>query len=221
MIYGGAEDFLDLLIEIIAPYVEDRHHADPADRTLAGWSLGGLFAAYALLTRPVAFRHYLRVSPSLYWADGQLVQHVSSLVCAHGDVSIYLAVGDLEETAATRTWPLPRDQRAAETGVREAQMVSNTRRFADALLALRLPTLTINAEILRGEHHTSLWANALTRGLLALHAYRYRLDACLARQTSTDVVYTRRADQRFCKHHLPRRQLRWPTVRIRLRVARR
>ncbi len=177
LIYGGAEDFLDLLTSVVAPHVEDRHDADQADRTLAGWSLGGLFAAYALLTRPAAFRRYLLVSPSLYWAGDQLFQRVSSLVCPPGDLKVYLAAGDLEEAAATRAWPRPTDLATAETGMRNARMVSNTRRFAEALVALHLPTLSITAEILRGEHHTTQWASALTRGLLALHGDGYRLDA--------------------------------------------
>ncbi|MCA1722261.1 MAG: hypothetical protein LC779_14590 [Actinobacteria bacterium] len=55
-------------------------------------------------------------------------------------------------------------------------MVTNTRAFADALRALRRPGLTVHAEVLRGEHHNTLWASAFTRGLLALHAEGYQVD---------------------------------------------
>lgn len=64
---GGADDTLDLITHQIAPYLEDHHALDPADRGLAGWSLSGLTACWALLTRPTEFRRYLAASPAVWW----------------------------------------------------------------------------------------------------------------------------------------------------------
>ena len=66
---GGAEAFARFLAEEAVPLVERRYRT-AAPRTLVGQSLGGLFAARALLTAPGRFDNYLIVSPSLWW-DGE------------------------------------------------------------------------------------------------------------------------------------------------------
>lgn len=168
--YGGAEAFLDLLVDEVAPYVEHEYAGDPGDRTIAGWSLGGLIGAHALLTRPQAFRRYLLVSPSLWWSDAEILSQLSALTGYEGGLHIYAAAGDLEETVGGRLWP-PAPQGVAT----DARMVGNLYDFVDGLRALRLPGVTVHCELLRGEHHITVWPAAFTRGLLTLHAPSYRL----------------------------------------------
>jgi predicted alpha/beta superfamily hydrolase len=170
LVYGGGEAFLDLLLDEIAPYVEREHDGNPAGRTVAGWSLGGLLGAHTLVTRPDAFRRYLLVSPSLWWADAEVLTKVPALADHKGSLDVYLAAGDLEETAADRTWPPAPD---GATG--DARMVGNLLDFADSLRALRLEGVTVHSEVLHGEHHVTVWPAAFTRGLLALHVPGYRL----------------------------------------------
>lgn len=168
--YGGGDAFLDLLLEEIAPYVEAEHSGDPADRTVAGWSLGGLLGAHALVTRPAAFRRYLLVSPSLWWCDAEVMAKADAPGDRTEPLDVYLAAGDLEETAADRIWPaLPAGAQS------DARMVGNVLDFADALRALRREGLTVHSEVLRGEHHITVWPAAFSRGLLALHVPSYRL----------------------------------------------
>jgi hypothetical protein len=65
---GGADALLTFLTDTLAPEIARRYpRASTTRQALFGHSLGGLFAAYALLTRPEAFAAYLIGSPALNW----------------------------------------------------------------------------------------------------------------------------------------------------------
>ncbi len=70
---GGAEAFRKFLETEVFPLVESRYRAHP-DRTLSGWSLGGLFTVYTFLHNPSLFSRYLAISPSMWWDDSVLVK---------------------------------------------------------------------------------------------------------------------------------------------------
>jgi predicted alpha/beta superfamily hydrolase len=70
--HGGAEGFLQFITRELAPAIEEEYGGDPADRTLCGYSLGGLFTAYALLQEPLSFRRFIAGSPSLWWDERHL-----------------------------------------------------------------------------------------------------------------------------------------------------
>lgn len=175
---GGGDAFLDLLVDVVAPYVEAHHGGDPADRTLAGWSLGALLGTQALLTRPRDFRRYLLVSPSLWWADAEILGRVERLTGCDAELAVYVAVGEREETTAERAWPpMPQMPQADYTEhMRAAGMVTRSRQLVEALRALHLPAMTVSFDVLGGEHHNTIWAAAVSRGLLALHATSYTVD---------------------------------------------
>lgn len=67
---GGAEAFLALLQQQVAPAVAAIAPADPQRQALWGHSYGGLFTLYVLLNHPRAFTVYAAASPSLWWAPG-------------------------------------------------------------------------------------------------------------------------------------------------------
>ena len=69
---GGADAFLTLLDKQIEPLIARRWSVDPARRTLAGHSFGGLLALHALFTRPGVATRYAAVSPSL-WFGGDVL----------------------------------------------------------------------------------------------------------------------------------------------------
>jgi predicted alpha/beta superfamily hydrolase len=52
----------------------DRTYRSRPYRVLVGHSLGGLFAVYALMTRPDVFQGYIAISPALWWDDQSLVK---------------------------------------------------------------------------------------------------------------------------------------------------
>src|SRR3546814_275646 len=74
---GGADALLAFLIETLRPEIAARYpQTDGAEQILFGHSLGGLFAAHALLTRPGAFDAFIVSSPSLYWNQFAILQHL-------------------------------------------------------------------------------------------------------------------------------------------------
>ncbi len=70
---GGADAFLEVIEGQVRAEIEKRVATDPAQQTLWGHSLGGLFVLHTLFTRPDAFTTYAPGSPSLWWADGALL----------------------------------------------------------------------------------------------------------------------------------------------------
>lgn len=70
---GGGEAFLRLLREGIIPFVESCYPVLPDDRTLFGYSYGGLFSAYVLFTEPGLFNRYLVGSSAIWWHDDELL----------------------------------------------------------------------------------------------------------------------------------------------------
>lgn len=67
---GGSARFRRFLVDEALPAIDARYPTAPF-RTLAGWSLGGLFTVETLLAEPEAFQAFLAISPSLWWDDRQ------------------------------------------------------------------------------------------------------------------------------------------------------
>jgi uncharacterized protein len=66
---GGRAAFLDFLTGKLRKEIGRRYTIDLARQSLFGYSLGGLFALYALHTRPDAFHSIVAASPSLEWNE--------------------------------------------------------------------------------------------------------------------------------------------------------
>lgn len=155
---GGAERFLAFLREEVRPLVAARHDVDPAGAGVFGSSLGGLFAAYTLLTAPEAFSRYLITSPALWWNGGEVLELAAEgdrFAAAGPDTRVYLAAGSREEDPAV---PM----------LAAYRLVSNTRELGRRLAARERPDLQVTLEILEGESHTSAVPVSLARGLRAL-----------------------------------------------------
>ena len=91
---GGADAFLTLLDKQIEPLIARRWSVDPARRTLAGHSFGGLLALHALFTRPGVATRYAAVSPSL-WFGGDVLSRGERGATVAGQ-QVLIAVGGNE-----------------------------------------------------------------------------------------------------------------------------
>lgn len=69
---GGGNAFLDFIEKELIPYIDQKYRTTPY-RTLVGHSLGGLFAAHTLATRPHLFHNYISLDPSLIWDNATVV----------------------------------------------------------------------------------------------------------------------------------------------------
>jgi len=95
---GEAPRFLRSLKEEIIPLVDATYRTSP-ERGIAGWSMSGLFAGYALLNSPEIFQRYLLVSPSLWWDDNLLLKQAAQLANdgPQKGRNVFIAYGSEEE----------------------------------------------------------------------------------------------------------------------------
>jgi predicted alpha/beta superfamily hydrolase len=103
MVTGGAADFLQILEKEIIPYIETNYKTNK-DRSLAGHSLGGLFALYALFHEPALFQKYLISSPSLYWNDFEMLGEETEYYGSRHKIlqaRIFISAGSLEPDPMT------------------------------------------------------------------------------------------------------------------------
>lgn len=95
---GGAETFQRFLEREVFPLIESKYRAHP-DRTLSGWSLGGLFTVHTFLENPSLFSRYLAISPSLWWDDSVLVRETRERLRSGDTLSsipLVITLGNLE-----------------------------------------------------------------------------------------------------------------------------
>lgn len=138
---GGADAFLDFLTgdlrrEIAARYPQTAGGAE----ILFGHSLGGLFAARALLARPDSFSAFIASSPSLWWNDfsilGELSAFQDRLAALPRQPRVFVDVGAKEQDLPTSVPDgIGVTVAEAQAQIRAARMVDAAREFAAALEA--------------------------------------------------------------------------------------
>ncbi len=83
---GGAGGFLAFIEQDLIPHIDANYRTDPADRTIGGHSLGGLFSLYALFHAPETFNRYIASSPSLHWDDRVTFEYEEEFATEHADL---------------------------------------------------------------------------------------------------------------------------------------
>jgi predicted alpha/beta superfamily hydrolase len=109
---GDGDRYLTFVIDQVIPRVEStfRVDRDPARRSIAGSSMGGLVSLYALWKRPDAFGAAAALSPSAWFADEAIIDFVKARPAPPG-----------------RLW--------LDTGAEEGDlMVDSVRRLRDAIV---------------------------------------------------------------------------------------
>ncbi len=70
---GDAGRFLEFLRDELFPFLETNYRAAP-NRTVVGWSFGGLCTLHAVVAMPDLFQAYLCIGPSVWWDDDLVVK---------------------------------------------------------------------------------------------------------------------------------------------------
>lgn len=166
---GGADAFLRFLTDTLAPEIAARYpEASPTDRILFGHSLGGLFTAYALLTRPGSFSTFLSNSPSLWWDGFAILGHLPAfaeeLAGLERQPRVLIGVGGKEQDVPTKV-PGGMAMSLAEVQaiVAASRMVDAVPEFAAALSDAGLGD--VQHVIYDDEDHSSVVPAAMMRGL--------------------------------------------------------
>jgi len=138
---GGADTFLAFLVDTLRPEIAARYpQAAGGTPVLFGHSLGGLFAAHALLTRPDSFAAFIVSSPSLWWDGFSIVQKLPVFEARLAELPrqprVFVDVGAREQDVPTSVPEgLGVTLAEAQAQISAARMVDGAREFADALRA--------------------------------------------------------------------------------------
>ncbi|MBY8824950.1 alpha/beta hydrolase [Sphingomonas colocasiae] len=136
---GGADAFLAFLTDTLRAEIAARYPRTMAgEQILFGHSLGGLFAAHALLTRPDSFSAFIVSSPSLWWDGFSILARLpgfrARLAALPRQPRVFVDVGAHEQDMpASVPDGLGVSLEEAQAQIRAARMVDAAREFADAL----------------------------------------------------------------------------------------
>lgn len=95
--FGQASGHLDFMRNDVFTYVGNNYRTDPENRSYFGYSLGGLFGAYALLAQPNTFKNYIIASPGLKGDIPYLTEITANLKDQNLNANVFISYGTLEE----------------------------------------------------------------------------------------------------------------------------
>ncbi len=104
---GQASNHLDFIRNDVIKYIENNYRTDPEKRAYFGYSMGGKFGVYILLTEPSTFKNYILGSPSL--SRGRDVPILSELGANEAlnakdlNANVFISYGDLERESSPYT----------------------------------------------------------------------------------------------------------------------
>lgn len=166
---GGADAFLAFIADELMPEIAARHpRTMDGERILFGHSLGGLFAANALLTRPDSFSSFIISSPSLWWDGFSILQKLPAfnerLRALSRQPRVFVDVGGKEQDlpkSVPEGMGVTLEQAHAQ--ILAARMVDAAKEFADALSNAGLAELRHVA--FSEDDHVSVAPGAILHGM--------------------------------------------------------
>jgi len=152
---GGADSVLSFLVDELRPQLAAEFRFDD-DHGLVGFSAGGHFVGYALLSRPQAFDRYLADSPALSGCEDLLFTLEAEYAATHDDLpaKVFFAAGEAE---------------LADPYIAAADVVGSMARMAQLLRLRGYPSLELVTRVYPGQTHGSAAAYALSEGLRVLY----------------------------------------------------
>jgi predicted alpha/beta superfamily hydrolase len=152
---GGAEMFRLFIRDELIPWTERQFRTQPDNRTLAGFSYGGLFALHSLFAEPGLFQHWLAASPSLWWDSYMTLRRETDFFSASKELraKLFISTGE-NETVQTATYPMAKD----------------AAKFCKTLASRRYKGLSLKFVILPEESHRASFPAAFTKGIRFLYS---------------------------------------------------
>jgi predicted alpha/beta superfamily hydrolase len=145
---GGAPDFLKVIEQEFIPFIEKQYRVDTSFRALGGSSLGGLFALYAMFTRPNLFHAIISISPAVIWDDDWLFDLEKKFHTQHSDLPISLYMTGAEKEFAD-----------------QPEFLQGIKRFHDVLRKHEYKKIRYQFRILDDAYHASSKPEGYTRGM--------------------------------------------------------
>ncbi|WP_306227765.1 alpha/beta hydrolase [Bosea beijingensis] len=156
---GGADRFLDMIVDEVLPAVAEIAPLDPARRALAGHSYGGLFVLHTLFTRPGLFESLVAGSPSIWWQDRAILTSEEAFRRGGSGPAgrLLITVGSHEQAPTLAVTP----QRAERLA--QARMRDNAAEMAERLAASG--HVACDFTEFPGENHVSVIPSMLSRSV--------------------------------------------------------
>jgi predicted alpha/beta superfamily hydrolase len=156
---GKAEKYEKFLIQELMPFINSNYRTKtgPMETGIAGSSLGGLLALHARLKHPDVFGLVGPMSPSIWWADKNIIKQFENAPKPDGPAKIWLDIGTCES-----------EQDDNHNGIPDA--VENTREMGNTLLK---KGYVFGRELFYYEepgagHNEHSWANRMDKMLMTL-----------------------------------------------------
>lgn len=111
---GNADLYGRMIVEELKPFIDRQYRTrtSAASTGIGGSSLGGLVSLYLALSHPDVFGRVAVLSPSVWWADRDILKRVQSLE-RKPRLRVWLDIGTAEGKEPTRTLQDARDLRDA------------------------------------------------------------------------------------------------------------
>ncbi|OJJ17995.1 hydrolase [marine bacterium AO1-C] len=129
--FGQASNHLEFIRNSVIKYVEGNYRTDPTNRTYFGYSLGGEFGSYILLTQPNTFKNYILGSPSLDKTSTPYLIKLASKTSVP-NANVFISYGRLEK-----------------------KLGANVNKFIALLKAKNDQSLSLKHIIVEGTHQTA------------------------------------------------------------------
>ena len=157
--YGEAEAYRQFIAKEVIPLVASRYRVDAHRKVYMGFSYGGLFGAYCLLTEPPMFEHYVLGSPSLWFDHGVMLARAKTFVQTHDDLpaDVYIAVGGYETLK-----PQSHDKHYQHSD----DLVRDAQAFTRILTSHHYSGLKMRMQVFDREDHQTMAPIVFTHGLL-------------------------------------------------------
>ncbi len=158
---GGANGFLYFIEHELTPYLESNYRLKH-DRTIVGYSYGGLLATYSMLTKPSLFQRYIIVSPSLWYDKHAISRLQKETLSAISNMSAnaFFAVGSRERNTYG-----------------QERMVGDLMDFVGKMKEKNCPNFRSMLWIAEGETHHSVFPGAAMRGIRFIFSNTQPVDA--------------------------------------------
>ena len=156
---GGAGDFLDFMVDTVRPQLAAEYRMDPDDNCLFGHSGGGMFAGFALFSRPEAFSRYIIGSPSLYGSNQKVFTLEEEYAAHHDDLkaNIFFGGSTMEiVNPVAASWSI----------------IGSMIRLAELLAVRSYPSTTVTVKLFPDESHLTVIPSLLLWGIRTVWAER-------------------------------------------------
>lgn len=165
---GGGALFLALIEDELKPWIERQVPIDRSRQALFGHSFGGLFALYALFSKPQAFSSWIAASPAIYWEDANILSLEKEFLAnldAPLDIELHLSAGEYEGEKLAPFHKGTADEQRRQESAKETRTIDLAREMTQRWAALASFTGTATFEEYAGENHMSVLPVALNRAV--------------------------------------------------------